>query len=298
MTIPTMTRRQALLAGTAATLLNAAEKGQSQLSLEGYIWQNYASREKKPLADLLDELFATAPYAGFRNIEVNHGFFTPALKDRVLELTRSNYLLMPSVYVGGAMHEKELADQTIARALEVGALCKEFKCTAIVNNPDTKPKQGRKTDRELAVQAESLNRMGKSLGEQGFQLRVHHHTAELVEDMREWRHILHNTDPKYVTLCLDLEHAFHGGVDPNAILREAGTRVTEIHLRNKKKETPLEAFEDGDIDHHAIAATLKKLNLKPLVVIELAYHSDTVVTRPLKEDLRLSRIYAEKVFAL
>ena len=89
------------------------------------------------------------------------------------------------------------------------------------------------------------------------------------------------TDPKYVTLCLDLEHAFHGGMDPNAILREAGSRTTEVHLRNKKKETPLEALEDGDIDHHEIAATIRMLRLKPLIVIELAYHPDTVVTRSL-----------------
>jgi sugar phosphate isomerase/epimerase len=293
-----MTRREAMLAGAAANVLRAAGKEQSRLSLEGYIWQNYASREKKPLAELLDELFATAPYAGFRNIELNHGFFSPELKDRVIELTRLNHLLMPSVYVGGTMHEKEPADQTIARALEIGALCKEFQCRVIVNNPDTKKAQGRKTDGELAVQAESLNRMGKALSEHGFEFRVHHHTAELVEDMREWRHILRNTDPKYVTLCLDLEHAFHGGVDPNALLREAGSRTTEIHLRNKKKETPLESLEDGDIDHYAIAATVRKLKLEPLVVIELAYHPDTLITRSLKDDLRLSRIYAEKVFAL
>ncbi len=294
----TITRRQALLGTAAVSLLKAAGKERSRLSLEGYIWQNYASREKKPLVEMLDELFATAPYAGFQNIEVNNGFFTPALKDKVIDLTRRNHLLMPSVYVGGAMHEKELADQTIARALEIGGLCKEFQCEAIVNNPDTKKGNGRKTDDELAVQAESLNRMGRILGEHGLQLRIHHHTAEMVEEMREWRHILHNTDPKYVTLCLDLEHAFHGGVDPNAILREAGSRTTEIHLRNKKIETPLESLEDGDIDHYKIAATVKSLNLKPLVVIELAYHPDTPITRPLKDDLRMSRLYAERVFAL
>lgn len=292
-----VTRRQAILAGGAA-ILNAADTKVSRLSMEGYIWQNYASREKKPLADLLDDLFAGAVFAGFRNIELNDGFFTPALKERVIALTASNRLLMPSVYVGGSMHEADLADKTIARALEIGTLCKPFRCEAIVHNPNTKPANGRKTDAELTVQAESLNRMGRSLAQQGLQLRVHHHTAELVEEMREWRHILRHTDPKAVTLCLDLEHAQHGGVDPNALLREAGSRVTEVHLRNKKKETPLEAFEDGDIDHHEIAATLKRLNLRPLIVIELAYHADTVVTRSLRDDLKVSRIYAERVFNL
>jgi sugar phosphate isomerase/epimerase len=297
MTSPSPTRRQALLAGCAG-ILQAAAPGASRLSLEGYIWQNYASREKKPLVDLLEELFAGASYAGFQNIELNDGFFTAQLKDKVLALTRSNRLAMPSVYVGGTMHEADLADGTIARALEIGALCKEFRCTAIVHNPNTKPAQGRKSDSELAVQAESLNRMGRALAQEGFQLRVHHHTAELVEDLREWRHILRNTDPRFVTLCLDLEHSQHGGVDPNVLLREAAARTTEVHLRNKKKETPLEALEDGDIDHREIAMTLEHLKLKPLVVIELAYHADTVVTRSLRDDLRVSRIYAERVFAL
>jgi inosose dehydratase len=140
--------------------------------------------------------------------------------------------------------------------------------------------------------------MGKALVANGLQLRVHHHTAELVENSREWRHILHHTEPRYVTLCLDLEHAQHGGVDPNDILREAGTRTTEIHLRNKRGETPTEAFEDGDIDYRKIAATVKQLKLTPLVVIELAYHADTPITRSLRDDLRVSRLYAEGVFSL
>ena len=220
-----VTRRQALLT-CASVLATAAAKSRSRLSLEGYIWQNYASREKKPLVELIGELFETAPYAGFQNIELNDGFFGPQLKNRVIELTRTHKLSMPSVYVGGTMHDRDLADKTIARALEIGALCREFGCEAVVHNPNTKPAPGRKTDAELAIQADSLNRMGRSLADHGLQLRVHHHTAELVEDAREWRHILHSTEPKHVTLCLDLEHAQHGDMDPNALLREAGSRVT------------------------------------------------------------------------
>jgi sugar phosphate isomerase/epimerase len=298
MTIPSMTRRQALLAGAAGALA-AAEKAPSRLSFAGYIWQNYAAREKKPLAELLDELFATAPYGGFENIELSNPFFEPALKDRVVGLIRSNHLSTPSIYVGGPTHEKELADKTIARALELGALCKQFRCAAIVNNPgSSKAPKGRKTDDELAIQADSLNRMGRTLAEYGFQLRMHHHTVEMEEDAREWRHILKNTDPKYVTACIDLELVHKGGMKPNAILREAGSRVTELHLRNKKKDTPLESFEDGDIDYYEIAATLKELKLKPLLVVELAYHPETLVTRPLKDDMRLSRAYAERLFSL
>ena len=80
MTIPTTTRRVAVLASVGG-LLAAAGKGSSRLSFAGYIWQNYAAREKKPIADLLDELFATAPYGGFKNIELSNPFFEPACRN-------------------------------------------------------------------------------------------------------------------------------------------------------------------------------------------------------------------------
>jgi inosose dehydratase len=286
----------ALLAGGAG-LLAAAGKTPSRLSLEGYIWQNYAALKKRPLAEMLDELFATAPYGGFESIELNNGFFTPALRDKVIALSRANHLSMPSVYVGGSLRDRAAAQQTTAHALEIGGLCREFRCTAIVNNPDTKAAGGRKTDEELAVQSEMLNVMGKNLAENGFQLRVHHHTAELAEDAREWRHILHHTDPKYVTLCLDLEHAVHGGMEPNAMLREAGSRISEVHLRNKIKDAlPTQSLDEGDIDHNRIAATIRSLRLKPLVVVELAYHDDTPITRSFPDNIKVSRIYAERLF--
>jgi inosose dehydratase len=292
-----LTRRQLIVAAASTPLIAASRGYKWQLSVEGYIFQQYAERQKKPLAGVVDEVIPMARHAGFRNIELNQAFFTPDLKERVTRLIQSNGLSMPSVYVGGAMHEDALADQTIALALEVGAVCKPFGCKAIVNNPNPKPAGAQKTDQELATQAKNLNRMGKALAEKGFQLRVHHHTPELVDNAREWRQILHNTDPKYVWLCLDLDWLHQGGMDPLTILREAGRRVTEVHVRNSRNKLWLESLEDGDLDYRKIAAGMKELGLNPLVVVELAYRENTVVTRSLEEDLRLSHAYAEKIFS-
>jgi inosose dehydratase len=268
------------------------------MSVEGYIFQQYAARQKKPLGDVLDEVFGMAHAAGFHNIEVNQGFFTPELRERTLSLLKTNDLRMPSVYVGGAMHTRETAGATTARALEIALLCKPFGCVGVVNNPDPKPASAQKTDEELTTQASALNDLGQVLKRNGFELRIHHHTPELVDNAREWRHILRNTDPKFVTLCLDLDWVHQGGFKPLDLLREAGKRVREIHVRNAKDKLWLEALEDGDIDYSEIAAFLKLENLKPLVVVELAYRENTSISRPLVEDLRMSRIYAEKVFGL
>jgi inosose dehydratase len=290
------TRRQALLSLTGTLLF--ARQSSSRISVEGYIFQQYAARKKKNLGDVLGEVFEMAHAAGFHNIEINNGFFTLELRARTLSLLRAKQLKMPSVYVGGAMHTKDAARATTARALEIVRLCQPFGCVAVVNNPDPKPAGAQKSREELTTQAASLNRLGRVLKDLGFELRVHHHTPELVDHAREWRHILHNTDPQYVALCLDLDWVHQGGLKPLDLLHEAGARVREIHVRNSRDKLWLEAFEDGDIDYRQISSYLKQKGLKPLVVVELAYRENTAISRALVEDLRLSRDYAERVFGL
>jgi inosose dehydratase len=245
---------------------------------------------------VIGEVIPMAREAGFRNIELNQQFFTAGLRERVLDLIRSTGLRMPSVYVGGAMHRPELAEETTQRALEIAEICKPFGGKAVVNNPDPKPHGERKTDQELAVEVEGLNRLGWKLAAKGFQLRVHHHTPEMLENAREWRYILRNTDPKYVALCMDLDWVHQGDQDPMALLREAGNRVAEVHVRNSRDKLWLESFTVGDIDYRKVAEYFRGADLYPLIVVELAYRPDTVVTHTLEDDLRSSRIYGEQVF--
>jgi inosose dehydratase len=292
-----MTRRELLLAASGS-LFSSPAGPKSELSVEGYIFQQYAQTLKRPLAGVIPEVLRMARSAGFRNIELNPAFFEPDARAGTLALIRAQGLSMPSVYVGGPMHEKDPADQTIATALEIGRLCAPFGCRGIVNNPDPKPKGQPKTDAELAVEADSLNRMGRSLAQAGFALRVHHHTPQLENNAREWRFILHNTDPQFVHICVDVDWAYQGGFDTLAFLQEVAGRLQELHVRSARNKLWLEDLEDSDIDYYKIASYLKERDLRPLIVVELAYRPATIVTRPLGEDLRVSRLYAEKVFRL
>jgi len=292
-----MTRRDALLAGTGAVLW-ARGAGRTDLGMEAYIFQQYAQRQHKKLGDVLPEVIPMARSAGFHNIELNAEFLSPDLKEKTLSLIRSNGLQMPSVYSGGAMHEEALANSTIQRALEIGRECQPFGCAAVVCNANPKGEGIEKTDQELAVQAQAFNRMGRVLSGDGLQLRVHNHTPEMVNGAREWRYTLQHTDPRFVSLCLDLDWVHQGGQDALALLKEAGDRVREIHVRNARQRLWLEALGPGDIDYRAIAQYLSSSKISPFVVVELAYRENTVVTRPLVDDLRISRVYAESVFGL
>jgi inosose dehydratase len=297
-----MKRRDFLVAAAAAGAAAgkpagaATGKADSMLSVEGYIFQQYASRKKAPLGEVLEPVFEMARNAGFRNVELNQGFFTPELRGRTLELLHAKGLAMPSVYVGGAMHEADAAAKTTDLALEIAALCKPFGCRGVVNNPSPKPRGVEKTDAELKLQCEWLNRMGESLGAKGYELRIHNHTPEMVSNAREFRATLAGTSAKAVAICLDIDWVYQGGMDPDALLKEAGRRVTEVHVRNSKNKLWLESFGEGDLDYRKIAAEMKALKQHPSIVVELAYRDNTPVTRTLEEDLRLGREYAESVF--
>ena len=291
-----MTRRELIIGAVAGAAW--AAPAASRLSVEGYIFQQFAQRAKKPLGEVLGEVIPMAKAAGFHNVELNQAFFTPELRARATELLQANGLRMPSVYVGGVMHEAGGAAKTTELALEMAEICRPFGCTAVVNNPSPKAGGAEKTEAELALQGELLNRLGASLKAKGFELRIHNHTPEMVSNAREFRSTLRTTDPAAVAICLDLDWVHQGGMDPYALLREAGARVTEVHVRNSKDKLWLESFSEGDVDYRRIAAQMKQQKLQPLIVVELAWRDNTAVTRSLVENLTLGREYATKVFGV
>jgi sugar phosphate isomerase/epimerase len=291
-----MTRRDLLLGAAGAPLALAQKPATFDISVEGYIFQQYAQREKKSLAEVVPEALRMARAAGFKNVELSPPFFAGEMRDSTLSLLGSLGLRMPSIYVGGAIHTKADADRTIDSALTHARMAAPFGCTGVVTNPDPKAGGAAKTDEELALEAAGLNRMGRALASKGFELRVHHHTPQLENSAREWRYVLAHTDPKFVAICVDVDWAYEGGFEAVPFLREVGNRLREIHVRSAKNKIWLEDVEDSDIDYRQVAAYLKERQLYPLVVVELAYRGETVVTRSLEEDLRRSRVYTERVF--
>ena len=285
-----------LFLGNSWTTFAASDS--SRLSVEVYIWVELLARQRRSLSDGMPEIFSTAKAAGFRNIELNSDFFTPALNARTLSLLRINQLSTPSVYVGGAMHEMTAGEETEQRALSTFRAAKGTGSKAIVCDPSPKP-AGEKADQELATQVMLVNRLGRKLAAEDGNLRFHNHKVELQSRAREWRYMLDHTDPKFVSVCLDIDWANQAGYKPMDLLRQAGFRVSEIHVRSSRNLVWQESVEGrGDVDYRPIAAFLKQERLEPLVVVELAYAEGTTVSRSLEEDLRRSRVFAERTFEL
>ena len=111
-------------------------------------------------------------------------------------------------------------------------------------------------------------------------------------------YFVQHTTPKNVGICMDTHWSLRGGEDALQILKEAGKRVGDVHLRNSKDGVWLEELADGDLDYKAVAAELKKNDYRGWLTVELAWDPKTQITRPLGENLQRSREYAERVFGV
>ncbi len=290
-----VSRRQ-WLAGVAASARLGAQGGyQPGLAAQVYVWTQYLRKENKSLADGLESILAGTKAAGYDNVELMSSFFAPELAERTRERLKAHGLGVPIVYHGGPMHEPAGADKTIAETLALADRVKPLGTRIINANPSPKPGKERKSDAELDFQARAVDRLSRELRNKGFRLILHHHDPEMAEGAREWRHLLRHTD---AGLCLDTMWIARGGQKVMEIVREAGDRLVSLHLRNMVRGVCTEAFGDGDIDYRELAGYLRRRNFRGWLVVELFHEEATAVTRPLEENLRLSRRYAQDVFGV
>ena len=290
----TLLGRRLLLGTNDASAAPYAPK----LSVEIYIWIQHLDAEKKTLAEGVEEVLASFHGAGYHRVELNQDFFRPELRERTFALLAKYHLAPETVYAGTTLHEAAAGEKSVREVEELARLLKTHGTRVIVTNPSPKPGQAPKSGEELDIQAKFVDQLAAELHQQGIKLALHHHTPELAEHAREWRHLLEHTNPRLVYCCVDVHWAYRGGQDVMSFIRETGDRLVELHLRNSRQGIWMEDFGPGDVDYQQVADYLRSISFNGYLVVELAYEKSTQVTRSLDEDLRLSRLYTEKVFGL
>jgi sugar phosphate isomerase/epimerase len=297
--LPDPGRRQFLSGLTALAFTPPGLRGavyHPTLASQTYIWILEMQARNKPLSEALEEIFATTRRAGFHQVELMSEFVKPEIRDRTFALVKKHRLDPVIIYAGGPLHDRRTAGQTTERVLELARMNHPAGVRAINFNPDPKNGGQRKSDEELAVQAELLNELGEELQRLGTNLFLHHHLPEMRENAREWRYDLAHTHPRLVEFCIDLDWAFRGGQDPLTLIRAAEGRLGSIHIRNSRKGVFMETVDEGDIDMAPIAAFLRQMQFTGYLVVELARGNNTKLTHPLFDDLKHAHFYTQKVF--
>jgi inosose dehydratase len=289
-----LTRRQWLSSAAALPALAAKPAYRPRIGAALYVWTQQFAREKKTLAQGMEEAFPAIARAGYRRVELMSQFWAPDLRDRTKTLLKACKIVAVSVYNGGLVHTSDGAEKTIAQTLEFAEIAQAAGARTVSFNAS--PTREPKTDAELVIEAKALDRLGARLRERKMQLLIHQHAPEMRDSAREWRYILRHTDPKLVGFCLDLDWVKRGGQDPLTLLKEAAPRLGSMHLRSARQGVWMEEFGDGDVDHREVAAYLRQTGFTGDMFVELAWEKATAITRPLEENMKRSRVYAEKIF--
>jgi sugar phosphate isomerase/epimerase len=88
--------------------------------------------------------------------------------------------------------------------------------------------------------AEAMNRAGEKCNAAGISLCYHHHAFEYepIEGQAPWDLLLERFDPKKVAFEIDVFWLSLAGLDPAKTIRELGSRVRLLHLKDKMAGAP------------------------------------------------------------
>ena len=295
----------ALAAGAAAVRSQSSmaaepENGGLHLASNQYSWLTFYKRDGRDFfsdlgANLAD--LKTCALDGYEPIINN-----PDDVDTLVPLLRKQGLEMRSIYVNSTMHEPDEAEKSIASILAIAGPLKMAGAKIVVTNPNPIRWGGpeNKDDRQLEVQADALERLGKELRKFGLTLAYHNHDVELRNAAREFHHMMVGTDPKYVTLCLDAHWIYRASGNSQTALFDIvelyGKRITEVHLRQSRDGVWTETFSKGDIDYERLAKALHDKGVRPHLVLEQAPETGTPKTMGPVELHQISAKEARRIF--
>jgi inosose dehydratase len=154
--------------------------------------------------------------------------------------------------------------------------------------------------------AQGVQRAAERCRQRGYEPTFHHHTATYIEARWEIERLLEITD---VGLCLDTGHLLLGRGDPVVAIREWGSRINHIHLKDARSSTleeivadaaPVEeiwrrqafcALGEGDIPIDDVLAALAEVGYRGWLVVEQDILPDPEHPEQPVEDQRRNRAY-------
>jgi inosose dehydratase len=88
------------------------------------------------------------------------------------------------------------------------------------------------TDDQWKVMIAATNELGKIIwNDYGVKLQFHPHADSHVETQQQTEQFLHDTDPRYVSLCLDTGHLAYRRADVISIIRNFPDRIGYVHIK-------------------------------------------------------------------
>lgn len=300
------TRRRFLRAAAAGAVamplagrLAWARETKLHVACNQFCWINMYRRHGKDFAADLDAGLAEVKRSGMDGLEAILG--SPDQVTQIVPLLKKHGLAMRSCYTSAVLYDPAAAAASIERVVEIASKAKEAIDVQIVVVDPAPLRGAEKSEEQLATQAAAMTQLGSRLAQRGMTLAYHFHAPAWASGGREFHHVMAQTDPEFVKLCLDTHWVYRGSGNNvqqvYEVIERYGKRTAELHLRQSKEGVWTEYLTDGDIDYRKVARGLRALGVEPLLVLEQAVEQGTPDTMDAVQSHRLSRAYVEEVFA-
>ena len=124
------------------------------------------------------------------------------------------------------------------------------------------------------------NTVGAYAKEKGVTLCFHPHYGTCVFWQSDIDYFAEHTNPDYVSFCFDTAHTTLAGMDPAALIRQYGSRVAYMHLKDvdtyalskaegRDKMGTFRALGHGTVNFPAVKAALEEVGFDGVLCVEL-----------------------------
>lgn len=233
---------------------------QAPLGIAAYSFREHFPKDVVATLDVIQKM-------GFTEYEGGSAGMDPA---EFKKLANDRGISIPSTGTGFEQLEKD--PQGVAdRAKAIGA--KYVMCAWIPH----KKGEFNKENADNAIKV--FNEAGKVLKENGLIFKYHVHGYEFQPYGKStlMDYMIENTDPKYVSLQMDVMWTHFGGGDPVALLKKYGNRWVSLHLKDFRKGAPRDMtgltgpendvpLGQGELDIPGILRESNKIGIKHMFI--------------------------------
>ncbi|MFC2090598.1 sugar phosphate isomerase/epimerase family protein [Bacteroidota bacterium] len=270
------------------TMAMAAEK-KKKLLLYAHVWIYAAKQPGYDVSNILPQIFSDVKYAGLDGVETMEQPLRKEATTKIIgELIEQYNLPLLGCSYGAEMWDKTKYNEISDDVEIIVRNMKKVKARTFgvsVGHPS-----GRlKTEEELDAQSEVLLKLIAICEKNGVVLNLHNHTYEVENNLFDLKGTLKRIPD--VKLGPDLNWLLRANVDPISFLKEYKENIVFIHLRDQLiNGNWSESIGEGDVNFKEIGKTIKSIDFKGDLVIELAHDNEFKPTRPIKESLKMSRL--------
>jgi inosose dehydratase len=250
-----------------------------QVAYTGWTW--IKSRDPETAKQMLEASFRECKHLGYDYVE-NFAFISDFYPDpnELVELQKKCGVKLVNLY-GHFMFDEEAAFETGKKQVEFLAAVggKWYNCQNSGFGDDGPPE--RPTDKAMVdAMCRITNRLGEYAKTLGVTVCFHPHYNTCVFSKGDIDYFAANTNPDFVSFCVDTAHTTLAGVDPVDLVRQLGKRIAFMHLKDVDtyalskaeglaKLGTFRALGLGTVDFPAVKAALIEIGFDGVMCVEL-----------------------------